>query len=298
MKPERAFVAERAAAQHCAQLLRAGPAPVELMPKLSRLGERLARALAPALAPLLGGAAPMVRASEARADEDLFLAAELGPLAANCLMAVGAQETQVMISIQAGAVFALVDRTFGGRGDAPASLPAAFPMSADLMISRLESLIAPALAEAMGRDETSLIQPLHRDGSFTALAPFPAGAPLAVVKLEIIEDDRAPWWINLVLAEASLPSLFGQCAASESHVRHPQADPMSEPFADLPLELSAVLVDMRISMATVAALKPGSVLPVSIARNVPIRLGGKTVASGSVGEVDDCVAIRITQAFC
>ena len=46
MKSDHAFIAERIAAQHCPELLRSGPAPGELLPLLTQLGERLALALA------------------------------------------------------------------------------------------------------------------------------------------------------------------------------------------------------------------------------------------------------------
>nr|WP_268958963.1 FliM/FliN family flagellar motor C-terminal domain-containing protein [Novosphingobium aerophilum] len=75
------------------------------------------------------------------------------------------------------------------------------------------------------------------------------------------------------------------------------ADPLSEPFGDLPLQLSAILVDMRMSMATVAAIEPGMVLPVAVARQVPLRLGQATVATGTVGAADDRVALQIRTAF-
>ena len=41
MKPERAFIADRPLAQHCPELLRAGPAPAELTPTLTKFGDRL-----------------------------------------------------------------------------------------------------------------------------------------------------------------------------------------------------------------------------------------------------------------
>jgi flagellar motor switch protein FliM len=91
--------------------------------------------------------------------------------------------------------------------------------------------------------------------------------------------------------------LFGEGVMTAPKAHTGPADPLSEPFAELPLEMSAVLVDMRISMAAIAAIKPGSVLPVAVARNVPLRVGDKTIATGSVGAADDRVAIRITQAF-
>jgi flagellar motor switch protein FliM len=77
----------------------------------------------------------------------------------------------------------------------------------------------------------------------------------------------------------------------------PPADPTSEPFGDLPLGLSAVLVDMRIPFSVIANLKPGMILPVAVARQVPLRVGEATVAHGTVGTMDDRVAVQISQAF-
>jgi flagellar motor switch protein FliM len=39
------------------------------------------------------------------------------------------------------------------------------------------------------------------------------------------------------------------------------------------------------------------VLPVSVARHVPLRVGEATIAHGTVGTLDDRVAVQITSAF-
>jgi flagellar motor switch protein FliM len=54
---------------------------------------------------------------------------------------------------------------------------------------------------------------------------------------------------------------------------------------------------MNMPMAAMAAIEVGQVLPVSVARAVPLRLGRVTVATGSVGAADDRVALQITSAF-
>ena len=43
MKPERAFIAERAIARHDPVLLRPGPSMGDLVPALARMSERMAR---------------------------------------------------------------------------------------------------------------------------------------------------------------------------------------------------------------------------------------------------------------
>ena len=296
MKPQRAFVAERVAAQHCPELLRGAVKPAgDLMPRLSAVGEALARTLGPALAPLYGGEGPRVKAQAARADDDLMFGAEVGPLAANSLYAIGHGAVPLLVSLQAAAVLGLLDRTFGGRGDLRGGLPDKFPLSADLMIRRLEGVIAACLAPALGLAPEA-IEVVRRDGSLTQLAAFPEGAALAAMKLEVTEEGREAWPIHIALAETHLAYLFDE-KASAPPAAHGRAGPGDEPFASLPLDLTAVLVDMRMSMATLAALQPGQVLPVAVARQVPLKVAGRTIATGSVGEADDRVALRITQTY-
>ena len=57
-------------------------------------------------------------------------------------------------------------------------LPERFPLSADLMIRRIETILTACLAQALGLPET-MVQADRRDGSLTALAPFASGASLA-----------------------------------------------------------------------------------------------------------------------
>jgi flagellar motor switch protein FliM len=297
VKPDHAFIAERPAAQHCAELLRRGPEPLELLPMLERLGERLAKLLAVALAPLCGGEPPSITALPPRELGAAELIDQIGPLAANTLMWVGAQDAPLLTSVEAKAVLRLVDRAFGGRGEVVSPLPQAFPISAELMMVRIEQLIVQRLGQAMGADAAEAVRAIRRDASLIELAPFTAAPRLAVMVLEVVEGVRAPWTITLALPFSTLAGLFGHGertpAAHGPGIR--AANPAAEPFAGVALPLSAMLVDMNISMAAIAALEPGQILPVAVARNVPLRIGSKTVAHGSIGSQDDRIAIQIIQ---
>jgi flagellar motor switch protein FliM len=74
-------------------------------------------------------------------------------------------------------------------------------------------------------------------------------------------------------------------------------NPALDPFGAMPLTLSAVLVDMRIGFAELSNLQPGQILPVAVARSIPLKIGDKTIASGTIGALDDRVAVQISQAF-
>ncbi|MFM5885121.1 MAG: FliM/FliN family flagellar motor C-terminal domain-containing protein [Novosphingobium sp.] len=293
MKPERAFVAERVAAQHCAELLRRGPEPADLLPQLERLGDRLGSALIPALAPLCGEAPLSCTVLPPRETHETELGEALGALAATVLLSTGVPGVSLLAALDGGAALALVDRAFGGPGNAPAPLPAAFPMSAQLMIERLERMIAAALAAALGHGDDQLVQPLRRASRFADLGAYPAGMRLVALTLELRQDAAAPWSLTLALPLALLPKVLGP--GESAAAPRGQANPAAAPFAGLPLPLSAVLVDMAVPLHTLSTLAVGSLLPVAVARAVPIRVGDAVIARGSVGAQDDRIAVRLTQ---
>ena len=110
------------------------------------------------------------------------------------------------------------------------------------------------------------------------------------------------WPITLALPPATLAAIFAAPPAPSAARKRRAADPLARPFAEVPLGLSAVLVDMRLSMKVLAALRPGALLPIAVARQVPLRLAdlsgdGPTLATGTVGAAEDRVALQITTAF-
>ncbi|NLR71655.1 flagellar switch protein [Novosphingobium sp. ERN07] len=293
MKPERAFIAERAIAQHDTALLRPGPDATELVPALARMSERLAKAVRGALSPLLGGAEPQINpAKPMKTDFDDFCS-EIPRLAANSLMQIGS--APFMVSIEGESVLRLVDRAFGGPGDTPGSLPKEFPLSAELMIGRIEQLIATCLAVALG-GSGGAIRAVRRDASLSQLQAMPGSTPVAALTLNVLEQGRMPWVVSVAFPMDTLAQMFahGESKRPAKASRGP-AKPTDAPFADLPIDLSAVLVDMKLPLATISALRVGQVLSVPIARNVPLRVGDKTYATGTIGALEDRVAIQINQ---
>lgn len=297
MKPERDFIAERAAAQHCAELLRQGPDPAELLPLLARTGEAFARLLGPGLAAMLGGEAPRVTATAPQKQAMSSLLGLFDEIAANCLLAAGAQDVPLLVSVDGYAVLRMVDRAFGGKGEAPVLLPEDFPMSAQLLIQRLETVIAAQLARALGAEDPAAVRPVRREAKLPQLAAFEPDTALYVLKAEVAESGRAPWRVTLALPVSRLADLLGhegRPVAPRAAGSRP-ADPAAAPFADMPLPLTALLVDMAVPLSAISALEPGCVLPVAVARAVPVRIGGTVIAHGTVGSQDDRVAVKLTQ---
>lgn len=297
MKPERALVADRVLAQHCPELLRSREAaPVPLAPAMARLGEALARALSLALAALTATDAPLVRSAAPRECTMAELAQGIASLAANSLLALGTPEMTALASLDAEAVLRMVDRAFGGRGEAPSPLPTAFPMSAELMVARLEGVVVTALGQALGTP--GAIQPTRRDGCIVQLAPYANDEQLGVLTLEVDDPGRSPWKVTVAFPQSVLVKLLGEGdRPAAKSARKAQPNPADEPFGAVPLTVSAVLVDMRIGFAELSALQPGQIIPVAVARSVPLKIDDKTIAHGTIGAWDDRVAVQISQAF-
>lgn len=279
--------------RHCPELLKRGPTPAERMSHFAHAGEKLARLLGNELAPLQGGHAPAMRCLPVQECDVATLEASIAPLAGNCLLAVSPGGMPLLVSFQAEGVLRLLDCAFGGPGEVSSPLPEAFPFSAGLMLRRLEELAASALTTALGAE----FLPKARSDRFAELPPFPKGTQLAVLTVEVRHGSSLNWNVTIAAPLASLEALFDH-GERRPPVRTQPHSAIGDVFGDLPLALSAVLVDMRMPVSALFALRPGQVLPVSVARSVPLRIGVTAIAHGTIGALDDRVAVQVTEAFC
>jgi flagellar motor switch protein FliM len=295
MRPEPALKG-RPLAQHDAALLareQARRAP----PAVPFPSDRLAGELSARLARLNGGRAPPVEYAPGEDGSTAqTLETRVGALAANCLYACGPAGAHLVTSIGGEAVFRLVDRAFGGRGEAPDPLPRAFPLSSELLIERIEAIVAEALAAALDLPGAPPLLAVGRDASLARLAPFAPGEALEVHEFTVSDGVNRTLVLALPVGAPLAPS-----AADEPVRRDDGAgsanDGFAPCFADVPLTLNAVLVDMPVPLARLAALAVGDILPVAVARNVPVMIADKRIALGTVGCLDDRVAVQLTQAF-
>ncbi len=292
MKPQRTFVAERPLAQHCPELTQRGPDPAALLAQFTRAAQRSGESFAKLIAPLNGGAAPGATAEAPREIGEAELRLECGTLSANCLFALPQPGVTMLASIEGAALLRLNDRAFGGRGELPEVMPAAFPLSAELLIGKVEAYLAEALGRVLGAPEP--LRALRRNASLAELAPYPAGARLAAVRCQFADQGDLPWTLTLALPLPALSKVFGRGDVAPANPAPRAANPAAAPFAEVPLPLTAVLVEMKVPMAAIAALAPGAVLPVSVARQVPLRIGQRTLARGTVGNQDDRIALQLT----
>lgn len=302
MKPHHDFIAERPVARHALPGSQRQARVFEPEAALARLAQRLAADLPKALVALAGETPPEVTATEPRQGVMRELLSRANGPCSHGLLAAGETGPRLLVSLDCAGALQLVDLAFGGEGHVPDPVPERLPLSAQLVLNRLEALVAEQVARIAGLEcdgEMPALAPVRRDTDIAALRPFTADRALWQAGFEVAFGEAEAWTIRLTMATDHAPLLCGSDDDEDAPPasRAPDHGPSQPDFGAIPLTLRATLVDMRVPLARIAALRPGDVLPVSVARQVPLSIGATTIAHGSVGEIDDRVALQILHAF-
>jgi flagellar motor switch protein FliM len=294
MKPEPKIVAGRALAQHCDRLIRCGP---DCHAMAQELAQRLAGPLRIALQPLVPAdlphltvTAPATRLLGECRGGDAGLAAEM--------LFDTATGATIGAIIDGTAIVRLVDRCFGGAGNSKDPAPTFFSPAARVMIERLEDCLASALAEALGLESTDALAVRPRDDRFVLTKPLASDLEMLVLDVSVEESDQPEWRISVVVPLAQVTQLLSPAAPrmEAGAFAHANGASPSSPWDDLPLDLAAVLVDMTVPISCIARFEIGAIIPVSVARQVRLCVDDRTLAHGSLGQVDDHLALRIERA--
>ncbi|MCL4672924.1 MAG: FliM/FliN family flagellar motor switch protein [Sphingomonadaceae bacterium] len=292
MKPVREFVAERLAVQHCAELLRSSQAEFDLAAASADLVSELALVLPARLEALLLGPRIMVSDWPVEGSTAGALAASWSAPSIHYMITLAPGLPRFVVSFDNALALALTDRLFGGAGDVPNDVPKALPQSAALAVERLVRSLAAALGPLCGisGDDTAIA----RHAVFHRLGAFKRNTRCLHWSMTIEQQDSDPWNLSVAVDEEGLRALLEQRAAggpAKSASYSP--DPHAAAFGTIPLALSAIVAELHLPLARLAELKPGSTIPFAPRREVPLLVGGQIFATGTVGTLDERVALRL-----
>lgn len=286
--------AARPAAQHCAELIKPVVAPADLAVEFERFGTRIAPAMRRTISGAFGEPSLQVRSRGVRAAKQAGLAKAFGPLAACSLYELGGSGRQALLAIDGQAMLEQLDRVLGGTGELGEDLPSELPVSAALFAQRLSQLIMAAVsAETAGLEATVAAAEIDLVDS----PPFAGANEVSLLEFEIGPGEGRAWKLQLVVETDALPGLLPRQATDGAAVTAHKGRLDVSTLADLPLPARATLVDMNIPLQRLAYLEVGAVLPIIVARSVPLQVGDAIVARGTVGELDDQTALQITTSF-
>jgi flagellar motor switch/type III secretory pathway protein FliN len=295
------FAAVRPAAQHCPELTNRGPRPEERAALITAWRRDLARTLAEDLSPLLSGDRLDVTVSEPEPLSGADALRRVGEVAANSLLRCGASGETALLSFDFATALALTDRSFGGDGKMANSLPEALPRSAALMVDEAAATIAQAITRVSFGDSpppsgaTMQGEVIIRSESAARLKPFDLDEPCVMFTLVVANREGCEWRASLAVAAERMDRLLpgsGRGPRTRAAIR-PPASGSRAPFAAIPLPLHVVLAEFDLSLARLQTLAPGDSVPLAMGRHVPLMVGDKVLAHGSIGTTDDRMAIRL-----
>jgi flagellar motor switch protein FliM len=265
---------------------------------LQHLSARLARGLRGVFEPMLrqevrAWAEPLSvqRFADYRAERPDTLAAWL-PLA---MQPGGGQALAVL---DGRFVLELLDLFFGGTGAAPAELPAELSPAAEALVGRLGTSLAAPLAAAWEPVARTSFAAGHAEISPALLGDIDGEDAFVVTRFGIAAGTRKPTLIDLLYPVAALkphaPTLTGKVQrAAEPDPAWRQS--VARAAMNIRFPVRSVLAEPVVSLQTLMDLKPGDVIPISIAAEVPVMVGGDRFATGTVGASNGRAAVRLNR---
>lgn len=305
MRMAHEFASARPAAQHCRELTNRGPRPEERAALLAAWRRDLARQLAEELSALLSGDRLEVSVSEPESLPGSEVLKRIGPIAANSLLRCGANAETALVAFDFATAIALTDRSFGGDGKLSSSVPDQLPRSAALLVDEVAATIAQAITRASLGDGAPPAgaalagEVIVRSESAARLKPFDLDGTALLFTLVIANRQGCEWQCLLAVAAERMERLLPTPGRSGSplarRVKRMPASGLAAPFAAIPVPLHVVLAEIDLSLARLQTLAPGDQLPLAMGRQVPLMAGERLVAHGSIGTLEDRMAIRLTR---
>jgi flagellar motor switch protein FliM len=263
---------------------------------LDRLGEKLGRRLRALIEPI-AGTRPNVVSHDARAMDFSAWSIDVPATSSIGVYRLAPLKGQVLLRMDAAMVSTLVDCFYGGIGNRALAPRGEFTPTEDRLIARISESFMARLVECwsdMLSVEPGLI--VRETGVGFASAAQP-GEQVVLQRFQLSISRDAEWSIDLLFPLASLRALE-PLMGTKMPVDEEQVDPVwqariASRMRDIRLPARTVLARPNLSLAELMQLKAGDVIPVNINRSLPLIVGDRIVAHGSIGEQDGRAAFQI-----
>ena len=268
-----------------------------LLNAIDRLGDRLARQLRILLEPLCGSR-PLVTAKPV--DRTMFMMwdACVPPFTSLSLYRLHPIKGIVALRMDAPLISSLVDRFYGGRGNAADTNAREFRPTENRLIDRLSGQIMTSLVKCWADVVPMEATLLGRETGVVQAEIAAAEAEIVVQGFEVNLGDRDNWTIEIVYPLDGLSGVEAANTPRSVEDKRTAADPrwercLAERMDEVRLPARTVLARPDLRMTELMALKPGDVINIHIARHLPLLIGDRVFAHGTIGEQDGRAAFMI-----
>lgn len=270
--------------------------PAQKLAGLDRVGERMVRQLRDAIEPYFRAKTQITADPiEHRRFEDWC--ADQREFASLSLYRLRPLKGGMMIALEADFITSMVDAFYGGRGHVPAHKRIEFTASEDRMIARLTEMLTGQLKEAW--TDIMPIEPVlasrETNPSYATIAK--PQDMVVVQRFTLVPAHGRPGTISFLYPQATLRPVETQLLAKVRDDSTPVDAEWRQRLAwaveDVRLPVRSVLARPELSMAQLMTLKPGDVIPINLAPKVPLLVGSKRFAEGTIGEQEGRAALLV-----
>jgi flagellar motor switch protein FliM len=281
------------AACHCGELLSRAAPPPDLDIEFARFARGFAEQAQAQLSGLCDDRSITAQIVETKLVSVGEWYTQVGSAYRHSYFSLGQESRGILVSVSIGELVAQFERILGGSGEVDESC-STLPASAARFAQQFEDRMGEALRCTTDRREISASA---NGNDADQVSPFAPSERVWTTTIAISSSKSARAWnVRLAACQSMIAEIVGKRAVSPATGRTIGARGIGgSAIADVDLPLRAVLVDVPMSIASLASLEPGSVIPVAVNRNVPLQIGHLTIAHGCVGELDDRVALELTQ---
>lgn len=276
---------------------RPGNQPSAAIGGLEKLGDRLAKRLRAIVEPYSGGR-PLVSAKPL--DNTMFMMwdACVPSFVSLSLYRLHPIKGPVTLRVDAALVTQLVDRFYGGSARSGAGDRREFTPTETRLVARIAENVIAALLDCWAEIVPLEAVLIGRETNVGQAEIMAGEAEVVVQAFEIDLGDRHHTLVEIVYPKDGLAALEISGAAKGASETVRPADPvwqagLVDRLDDVRFPARTVLARPNLKIAELVALKPGDVIPIHIARHLPLLIGERIFAHGSIGEQDGCAAFMI-----
>jgi flagellar motor switch protein FliM len=265
---------------------------------LDRIGERLARRLRDVMEPFVR-VKPKVEAEAALTSRFETWRDALPEFTSLSLYRLRPMKGGMLIAIAPDYVSRLVDAFYGGTGAAAstANRKREFTAAEERLLSRLTDAITGAVVE-MWQEIVPLEPSLASRETNSGYASLVRGDEAVVVqRFSIAGGGPGATTIDLVFPLSAMRAHEAQLAAKI----HAEAGPVDSEFRyrmaraleSVSFPVRSVVARPTLSVQELMALKVGDVIPITLSPRVPLIVGNRRLAEGTIGEQEGRAAFQI-----
>lgn len=270
--------------------------PAQRLAGLDRISERLARQLRDAIEPYSRSKTQVTADPiEHRRFEDW--SADQRDFTSLSLYRLRPLKGGMMIAIEAEFITSLVDAFYGGRGQAPANKRTEFTVSEERMLARLTEMLVGQLKDAWA--EVMKLEPVlaSRETNPAYATVAKPQDSIVVQRFAFVPAQGRPGTVTFIYPQTTLRPIEALLSAKVREDAGPVDAEWRQRLAwaveDIRLPVRSVLARPELTMAQLMTLKPGDVIPINLAPKVPLLVGSKRFAEGTIGEQEGRAALLV-----